>query len=168
VRLEALPDLASPGLHPCAKCFWKELVSEGVFALLAFDDESTRTRLAYKVLTFASSDWTEMQMRQLLLRAFRNEAARLQRGKDFRASGCRRLAGLGQRRMCPRLREVRFVPVVESRLNGIREDRYVRVEARRRVWLWGQNDSPVTIVQLRRTSGALHGLVQFIATFHPS
>src|SRR6476660_4402800 len=35
--------------------------------------------------------------------------------------------------MCPQLRpEVRFVPVVETRLNGIREDRYVRVEPRRR------------------------------------
>ena len=70
-------------LKPIFDDVWKELVSEGVFALLAFDEESTRTRLAYKALTFASSDWTEMQMRQLLLRAFRNEAARLQRVKTL-------------------------------------------------------------------------------------
>jgi hypothetical protein len=69
-------------LKPIFDDVWKELVSEGVFALLDFD-ESTRTRLAYKVLTFASSDWTEMQMRQLLLRAFRNEAARLQRAQTL-------------------------------------------------------------------------------------
>ena len=51
---------------------------------------------------------------------------------------------------------------MESRLNGIREDRYVRVER-------GESGFGVrTIVQSRRTSGALHGLVQFIATFDPS
>jgi len=71
-------------LKPIFDDVWKELVSEGVFELPAFDEEgSTRTRLAYKVLTFASSDWTELQMRQLLLRAFRNEAARLQRAKSL-------------------------------------------------------------------------------------
>jgi hypothetical protein len=71
-------------LKPIFDDVWKELVSEGVFELPAFDEEgSTRTRLAYKVLTFASSDWTELQMRQLLLRAFRNEAARLRRAKSL-------------------------------------------------------------------------------------
>jgi hypothetical protein len=70
-------------LKPIFDDVWKELVSEGVFELPAFDEGSTRTRLAYKVLTFASSDWTEIQMRQLLLRAFRNEAARLQRTKSL-------------------------------------------------------------------------------------
>ena len=70
-------------LKPNFDDVWKELVSEGVFALLDFDEESTRTRLAYKALTFASSDWTEMQMRQVLLRAFRNEAARLERAKTL-------------------------------------------------------------------------------------
>jgi hypothetical protein len=70
-------------LKPIFDDVWEELVSEGVFALLAFDEKSTRTRLAYKVLTFASSNWTEIQMRQLLLRAFRNEAARLQRVKSL-------------------------------------------------------------------------------------
>ena len=62
---------------------WKELISEGVFELPSFDEGSTRTRLAYKVLTFASADWTEIQMRQLLLRAFRNEVARLKRAKSL-------------------------------------------------------------------------------------
>jgi hypothetical protein len=70
-------------LKPIFDDVWKELVCEGVFELPALDEGSTRTRLAYKVLTFASSDWTEIQMRQLLLRAFRNEAARLQRAKTL-------------------------------------------------------------------------------------
>ena len=63
--------------------FWKELVGEGVFELPALDEGSTRTRLAYKVLTLANADWTEIQMRQLLLRAFRNEAVRLRRIKSL-------------------------------------------------------------------------------------
>ena len=70
-------------LKPIFDDVWKELVSEGVFALLAYDDENTRTRLAFKVLTFANADWTEIQMKQLLLRAFRNEAARIQRAKSL-------------------------------------------------------------------------------------
>lgn len=56
---------------------WNELVSDGN---LQFQNPNhTRTRLAQKVLAFASSGWSEIQMRQLLLRAFRNEAARSQR-----------------------------------------------------------------------------------------
>jgi hypothetical protein len=70
-------------LKPIFDDVWKELISEGVFELPSFDEASTRTRLAYKVLTFASTDWTETQMRQLLLRAFRNEVARLQRAKSL-------------------------------------------------------------------------------------
>ena len=70
-------------LKPIFDDVWKELISEGVFELPSFDEGSTRTRLAYKVLTFASTDWTEIQMRQLLLRAFRNEVARLQRAKSL-------------------------------------------------------------------------------------
>ena len=71
-------------LKPIFDDVWKELISEGVFEVPSFDEGSTRTRLAYKVLTFASTDWTELQMRQLLLRAFRNEVARLQRAKSLR------------------------------------------------------------------------------------
>jgi hypothetical protein len=76
-------------LKPIFDDVWKELISEGVFELPSFDEGSTRTRLAYKVLTFASTDWTETQMRQLLLRAFRNEVARLRRAKSLgRQSPC--------------------------------------------------------------------------------
>jgi hypothetical protein len=70
-------------LTPIFDDVWKELVSEGVLETSTFDEESTRTRLAYKALTFASTDWTEIQMRQLLLRTFRNEAARRQRAKSL-------------------------------------------------------------------------------------
>src|SRR6476660_9084274 len=70
-------------LKPIFDDVWKELVSEGVFETSTFDEGSTRTRLAYKALTFASTDWTEIQMRQLLLRTFRNEAARRQRAKSL-------------------------------------------------------------------------------------
>ena len=66
-------------LKPVFDGVWKEPISEGVFELPSFDEGSTRTRL----LTFASTDWTEIQMRQLLLRAFRNEVARLQRAKSL-------------------------------------------------------------------------------------
>ena len=60
-------------LKPIFDDVWKELVSAGVFELPTLDEGSTRTRLAYKV---ANADWTDIQMRLLLLRAFRNEAAR--------------------------------------------------------------------------------------------
>ena len=70
-------------LKPIFDDVWKELVSEGVFETSTFDEGSTRTRLAYKALTFASTDWTEIQMRQLLLRTFRNEAARRERAKSL-------------------------------------------------------------------------------------
>ena len=77
-------------LKPIFDDVWKELISEGVFEVPSFDEGSTRTRLAYKVLTFASTDWTELQMRQLLLRAFRNEVARIQRAKSLGLSFSRR------------------------------------------------------------------------------
>ena len=80
------------GLGPTKAIFddvWKELVGEGVFELPALDEGSTRTRLAYKVLTFANAEWTEIQMRQLLLRAFRNEAVRLRRIKSLGPRGAR-------------------------------------------------------------------------------
>jgi hypothetical protein len=56
---------------------WDELLADGTFR--ALDTGRTRTRLAQKVLAFASNGWTEIQIKQLLLRAFRNEAARQQR-----------------------------------------------------------------------------------------
>jgi hypothetical protein len=56
---------------------WHELLADGTFQPL--DTSRTRTRLAQKVLAFASYGWTEIQIKQLLLRAFRNEAARQHR-----------------------------------------------------------------------------------------
>jgi hypothetical protein len=56
---------------------WNELVADG--SLQPTNVNQTRTRLARKVLAFASSGWSEIQVRQLLLRAFRNEAARNKR-----------------------------------------------------------------------------------------
>jgi hypothetical protein len=60
---------------------WKELLADRVFPSSVLDTDETRTRLAQKVLTFASSGWTDNQIKQLVLRAFRNEAARRQRMK---------------------------------------------------------------------------------------
>jgi hypothetical protein len=56
---------------------WHELLADGTFR--ALDTSRTRTRLARKVLAFASGGWTEIQIKHLLLRAFRNEAAHQQR-----------------------------------------------------------------------------------------
>jgi hypothetical protein len=58
---------------------WTELVSEGTFEIA--DTRFTRARLAQKILAFASNGWSKAQIAQLLLRAFRNEAAREKRGK---------------------------------------------------------------------------------------
>jgi hypothetical protein len=58
---------------------WTELVSEGTFEIA--DTRLTRTRLAQKILAFASNGWSKIQIAQLLLRAFRNEVAREKRDK---------------------------------------------------------------------------------------
>jgi hypothetical protein len=55
---------------------WKELLEEGV--LDATHDPLARRRLAKTLFRLARSPWSDIQMRQLLIRAFRNEAARLQ------------------------------------------------------------------------------------------
>ncbi len=57
---------------------WSELVREEIFKPVA-DDDASRARLAKRVFKLARSPWSETQMRQLLVRAFRNEATRLQR-----------------------------------------------------------------------------------------
>jgi hypothetical protein len=44
---------------------------------------SARSCTSSRVLTFANADWSEMQMRQLPLRAFCNEVARFQRAKSL-------------------------------------------------------------------------------------
>jgi hypothetical protein len=66
---------------------WTELTHEGIFR--DSDKEKIRTRLAKKVLTFPSANWTEAQMRELLVREFRNEAARIERAKDLESSNGR-------------------------------------------------------------------------------
>lgn len=57
---------------------WRQLLDEGVVS--GFDSEQVRTRLAKKVLAFAfPSRWSDVQIKQLLIRAFRNEVARQHR-----------------------------------------------------------------------------------------
>jgi hypothetical protein len=58
---------------------WKELLEEAV--LDAAHDPLARRRLAKTLFRLARSSWSDIQMRQLLIRAFRNEAARLQRAQ---------------------------------------------------------------------------------------
>ena len=52
---------------------WRELLADGVFAPSSLDGDQMRTKLAQKVVTFASSGWSLIQIKQLLLRTFRNE-----------------------------------------------------------------------------------------------
>jgi hypothetical protein len=56
---------------------WRELVLERVVKPDA--NEPSRSRLAQRVFRLARSPWSDIQMKQLLIRAFRNEAARSQR-----------------------------------------------------------------------------------------
>jgi hypothetical protein len=53
---------------------WNELSSEGGAT------QAARIWLAKKIFALARYPWTEIQMKQLLLRAFRNETTRLRRG----------------------------------------------------------------------------------------
>src|SRR6188472_887055 len=57
---------------------WKELLEEGVLDA-THDPRLARVRLAKTLFRLARSPWSDIQMRQLLVRAFRNEAARLER-----------------------------------------------------------------------------------------
>jgi hypothetical protein len=59
---------------------WKELLEEGVLDA-THDPRLARRRLAKTLFRLAHSSWSDIQMRQLLIRAFRNEAARLQRAQ---------------------------------------------------------------------------------------
>jgi hypothetical protein len=59
---------------------WKELLDEGM--VYGFDPEQVRIRLAKKVLAFTlPSRWSDVQIKQLVIRAFRNELAREHRPK---------------------------------------------------------------------------------------
>jgi hypothetical protein len=57
---------------------WKELLEEGVLDA-THDPRLARRRLAKNPVP--CSPWSDLQMRQLLMRAFRNEAARSQRAQ---------------------------------------------------------------------------------------
>jgi hypothetical protein len=59
---------------------WRELLEEGVLDA-THDLRLARRRLAKTLFHLARSPWSDIQMRQLLIRAFRNEAARLQRAQ---------------------------------------------------------------------------------------
>jgi hypothetical protein len=59
---------------------WKELLEEGVLDA-THDPRLARRRLAKTLFRLARSPWSDIQMRQLLMRAFRNEAARSQRAQ---------------------------------------------------------------------------------------
>jgi hypothetical protein len=52
---------------------WKELRADDVVSPLKRDARRTRTRLARKLIAFASSGWSPVQIKQLLLRTLRNE-----------------------------------------------------------------------------------------------
>jgi hypothetical protein len=52
---------------------WKELLADDVVSPLKRDAREMRTRLARKLITFASSGWSPAQIKQLLLRTLRNE-----------------------------------------------------------------------------------------------
>jgi len=57
---------------------WAQLVADGVAA--SFNTGEVRTRLANKVLAFSiPSRWSDIQIKQLLVRAIRNEMARKNR-----------------------------------------------------------------------------------------
>ena len=57
---------------------WSELILDEVIKP-GVNAEPSRVRLAKSVFRLARSPWSDGQIRQLLVRAFRNEATRLQR-----------------------------------------------------------------------------------------
>jgi hypothetical protein len=63
---------------PVFEDVWNELVNEGLVGR-GEDFRSYRTRLAKSVFRLAQVPWTDLQMRQLLVRGLRNDAARRQR-----------------------------------------------------------------------------------------
>ena len=50
-----------------------ELLADGLLSPANRDADQTRTRVARKLITFASSGWSAVQIKQLLLRTLRNE-----------------------------------------------------------------------------------------------
>src|SRR6516165_9894871 len=63
---------------------WNQLLADGVAA--SFNNSEIRTRLAHKVLAFTlPSRWSDIQIKQLLVRAIRNETVRKNRMGSTRA-----------------------------------------------------------------------------------
>lgn len=54
----------------------KELRADNAVSPSTLDADQMRTRLARKLISFASSGWSPVQIKQLLLRAIRNERGR--------------------------------------------------------------------------------------------
>ena len=55
---------------------WEELLADDAVSTLNLDAGQARTRLAQKLITFASSGWSAVQIKQLLLRTLRNDRLR--------------------------------------------------------------------------------------------
>jgi hypothetical protein len=55
---------------------WEELLADDAVSPSNLDAGQMRTRVAQKLIAFASSGWSAIQIKQLLLRALRNESRR--------------------------------------------------------------------------------------------
>jgi len=58
---------------------WSELLADEAVSPSKLDAGQIRTRLARKLITFASSGWSAVQIKQLLLRTLRNDRRRSSR-----------------------------------------------------------------------------------------
>jgi hypothetical protein len=54
---------------------WEELLADDILAHSGSDEDQLRARLAQKLINFASSGRSDAQIKQLLLRKFRNEVS---------------------------------------------------------------------------------------------
>ena len=63
-----------------------ELVADGVLSPVNRDADETRTRVARKLLTFSSSGWSAVQIKQLLLRTLRNEHSAARPNRESQAA----------------------------------------------------------------------------------
>ena len=66
---------------------WKELLADDAVSPLKRDAGQMRTRLARKLITFASSGWSPVQIKQLLLRTLRNERRKVSEPALERTAG---------------------------------------------------------------------------------
>ena len=68
---------------------WKGLLADDVASPLKRDAGRMRTRLARQLITFASSGWSPVQVKQLLLRTLRNERRKVSDLTPERAAGAK-------------------------------------------------------------------------------